>query len=221
MDCKAIILNIFNFLAKTYYTRRILMKAIEESTSEKILNEAITLFKKNGYEQTTINEICSKAGVTKRAFYYHFKSKEELISKFYKDLYSYDKKDLASILRKANYWEQIWEMYSVGIDQTILHGHEILSQILKINLNSSKGTFESTDFFDSILFPLIQKAQVNGEIQNNSDPKILSACSQSIIIGIAAKWCMNNGDFDEKREILKAFECLYCVREDLRISIKP
>ena len=45
---------------------------------EKILVSAKELFHENGFQQTSVDEILRRSGVTKSNFYYHFKSKEEL-----------------------------------------------------------------------------------------------------------------------------------------------
>ncbi|MDM8200473.1 TetR/AcrR family transcriptional regulator [Allofournierella massiliensis] len=39
---------------------------------KRIVKTAIELFQKHGYNDTSINEICSVCGVTKGTFYYHF-----------------------------------------------------------------------------------------------------------------------------------------------------
>ena len=49
------------------------------NTKEKIRQQAISLFKENGYENVTVLQICKAAGITKRTFYYHFSSKDEII----------------------------------------------------------------------------------------------------------------------------------------------
>lgn len=47
-------------------------------TREKILREAYIEFQKNGYKLANVDRIVKKAGVTKGALYYYFKSKKEL-----------------------------------------------------------------------------------------------------------------------------------------------
>lgn len=47
-------------------------------TRQKIVNTASTLFYKNGYNLTGINEIISEAGIAKATLYSHFKSKEDI-----------------------------------------------------------------------------------------------------------------------------------------------
>lgn len=51
-----------------------------EETVQKILDAALQLFLEKGYEQTTILDIVDNmGGMTRGAFYHHFKSKEEVL----------------------------------------------------------------------------------------------------------------------------------------------
>ena len=45
---------------------------------EEIFKAAIACFNENGYYKTAVDMICSRAAITKRGLYYHFKSKDEL-----------------------------------------------------------------------------------------------------------------------------------------------
>ena len=49
------------------------------STQSKIIKAAWTLFYKNGYEHTTVDEIIAASKTSKGTFYHYFKSKEELL----------------------------------------------------------------------------------------------------------------------------------------------
>jgi len=44
----------------------------------KLLDAALTVIRTKGYSATTVDELCAAAGVTKGAFFHHFKSKDEL-----------------------------------------------------------------------------------------------------------------------------------------------
>jgi len=49
------------------------------SKKQSIIDAAIELFSEKGYEATSIQEITERCGISKGAFYLHFKSKDELI----------------------------------------------------------------------------------------------------------------------------------------------
>ncbi len=44
----------------------------------RLLDAALTLLRTRGYAATTVDDICAAAGVTKGAFFHHFRSKEDL-----------------------------------------------------------------------------------------------------------------------------------------------
>ena len=51
---------------------------VETSARSKILNAALSQIRTKGYSGTSVDALCETAGVTKGAFFHHFKSKEDL-----------------------------------------------------------------------------------------------------------------------------------------------
>ncbi|HOE35858.1 MAG TPA: helix-turn-helix domain-containing protein [Anaerolineaceae bacterium] len=49
-----------------------------QKSREKILETAERLFSQDGYDATSVHEICMTAGVSKGAFYHYFSTKENL-----------------------------------------------------------------------------------------------------------------------------------------------
>lgn len=54
-----------------------------EETRTRILDGALRLFRDRGFDQTTMRDVASEAGVATGAAYYYFRSKEELVMAFY------------------------------------------------------------------------------------------------------------------------------------------
>lgn len=55
-------------------------------TTEEMMEQAIRMFKEYGYSQVSVDMICRSFHVTKGSFYHHFKSKEELLVKWFNAL---------------------------------------------------------------------------------------------------------------------------------------
>jgi TetR/AcrR family transcriptional regulator, transcriptional repressor for nem operon len=52
--------------------------AAKQDARAKLLDAALSVIRTKGYSATTVDELCSAAGVTKGAFFHHFKSKDAL-----------------------------------------------------------------------------------------------------------------------------------------------
>ena len=57
----------------------------QHDTRTRIQDVALRLFIENGYEATSLREIADAIGVTKAALYYHFKTKEEIVTSLIDD----------------------------------------------------------------------------------------------------------------------------------------
>jgi len=51
---------------------------MKKTTKDKVIQSAIKLFAKKGFDATSMREIAERAGVTKPMIYYHYRNKEDL-----------------------------------------------------------------------------------------------------------------------------------------------
>lgn len=92
------------------------------STKERIINAANKLFYLTGVKGTSVDAIAEKAGITKRTFYYHFQSKDDLITEY---LNSRDQPNLQAF--QKSFTEQQGEITDkilavfYGISKTVNH----------------------------------------------------------------------------------------------------
>ena len=50
----------------------------KQDARAKLLDAALAVIRRKGYSAATVDELCAAAGVTKGAFFHHFKSKDAL-----------------------------------------------------------------------------------------------------------------------------------------------
>ncbi len=58
--------------------RGITAQSPKAGARQKLLEAALLLIREKGYSSTSVDELCAQAGVTKGAFFHHFKSKDAL-----------------------------------------------------------------------------------------------------------------------------------------------
>ena len=68
---------------KQLKTRRSAARPKSEETRKRILNTALELFRKDGFDETTMRKIAAECGVALGAAYYYFPSKDALVMAFY------------------------------------------------------------------------------------------------------------------------------------------
>ena len=61
------------------------MDADRKDTKGRILSAAYRLFYKQGFSRVSVDAIADLAGVTKRTIYYHFDSKDEIVTSYNHD----------------------------------------------------------------------------------------------------------------------------------------
>lgn len=192
-----------------------------ENSSKLIAECAFNLFRKQGFTATTVADICNAAGITKTTFYYHYKSKQELLQTGLLRPVLADSITLQHIFAAESCWKQLWLLTDNAIKNYLSVGPEIVREILQMNLIKNIGTFDipGEEFFQ-ITEPLVLRAQASGEIRNHSKPASLIFQCWKIQTGCILLWCIKGSDFDLRREFLRALEVAYDVSPEYRFELE-
>lgn len=142
-----------------------------QSTKSKIIKAAWKLFYKNGYQNTTVDEIIALSKTSKGTFYHYFKGKEALLNTL---SYIFDEKyeELAS---------EVDPSLSVS-DKLLYFNHELFKMIeetIDINLLASlyssqlitkdrRSLLEDDRYYFTLLTELITEGLQTGEFKNTS-----------------------------------------------------
>ncbi len=155
-----------------------------EETVQKILDASLKLFLEKGYEETTVLDIVDHlGGLTRGAFYHHFKSKEEVLDalgdKMFFDNNPFEKvkkeKNLTGLEKmkkviKLQFQNQ--EMQEVNaMSVHLLNNPRILADFLQNQQNVTAAYFEE----------LFQEAIEDGSIKDVKYPKALASFFTMIV----------------------------------------
>lgn len=178
-----------------------------------LIETAFELFKEQGYEKTTIMDICNACNITKTTFYRYIASKDDLLTFFFNDISEESKDYLLSITTTDNYWEMICHCFDIIIERAIKFGPELYAQLYITNLKTNKGTFNPLPTFENLVIEFIEKAQQNNQIQSIKNPKELYTTSVNLCFGCGIRWCIDKGKFDYKQEFFSSLETLFNVNK--------
>ena len=146
------------------------------STKSRIIKAAWNLFYKNGYEQTTVDEIITASKTSKGTFYHYFKGKEALLNTL---SYLFDEKyeELAGIV----------DPNLSAYDKLLFFNHELFFMIetsVDVNLLASlyssqlvtkdkRSLLENKRYYFTWLTETITAAIESGEFNATSSPREL------------------------------------------------
>ncbi len=186
------------------------------STKDFIIETANKLFLEKGYQNVTVINICEACNISKTTFYYHLKSKEDIILNFYDSLTHNISQYLMSILEMDNYWEQLMICFESLVSEAYKYGTGFFSQMMISNLKEDYGSYDFRDELTNIAVMIIKKGQASGQIRNKSNAEDLYKASAYTFLGQEVTWCIKNGKFNWQKEIRKALENIYDVAPELR-----
>ena len=114
-----------------------------EETVQKILDASLKLFLEKGYEETTVLDIISEmGGLTRGAFYHHFKSKEEVFDALCEKLfYESNPFEKAKSQKELNGLEKLKFVLKTSFDETEHHQLSMAS----MQLMGSPAFLKKTD----------------------------------------------------------------------------
>src|SRR5690625_1722535 len=107
----------------------------KKATSEKIMDAAIELFSKNGFDGVTTEEIAAEAGFSEKTLFRHFKSKQNLLEQAI-DRYHYadEMRSIFDNELSGNVQEDLW-LISENYHRIMYRNRKMLRVIMKVGKN--------------------------------------------------------------------------------------
>ncbi len=172
------------------------------NTKMKIVNAAWELFYKNGYDNTTVEDIVDESGTSRGSFYHYFDGKEDLLSSLsslfdsrYEELQETLADDM-SCFDKLMYLNQklfIMVENSIPID--------LLARLYssQLTLKGDRNLLDHNRTYYKLLRRIVVEGQASGELRGdvsvNEIVKAYALCERAII----SDWCLCNGEYSLAR----------------------
>ena len=152
-----------------------------KNTKQKILDVALDLFSRKGYEGTNLQEIADSVGIVKSALYRHFKSKEELWNCLLQDLEVYynERMGSRSNTNVLTSLKQLEEM-TMQMLQFTMHDERIIKTRKLLNIeqfsNERVSNLATKHFNDDLenMYTHVFKAMIKNGIMKDYDPQLLA-----------------------------------------------
>lgn len=189
-------------MAKQKLTKR---QTQANKTRNKLYKASMELMEKKGFNNTTIEEISKKAGVSIGTFYLYYKSKDDIFFEIYKKADEYFKNDVAEQFtnEKLNSVDQIVLFFKFYAGYNKTRGLDNVRQLYntKNKLFISKGRY-----MQILLEEIISKGQEKDEIIIEMTPESLTEYLFIAARGVVYDWCLHDAEYDLEERMVQFFE---------------
>lgn len=106
-----------------------------EETRERILDAALRLFRKQGFDETTMRDVAAEAEVATGAAYYYFRSKEDLVMAFYRRAAEEQRSAVPRVMGRS---KDVRKRVRAIIDQTFdqfAHHRRLLAGLARVGID--------------------------------------------------------------------------------------
>ena len=167
-------------------------------TRRKIFNTALNLIKEKGFNQVSVDDICTACGVSKGAFYHHFKSKLDIMSES-EGLLNDMLENIQINESDDSIKEKLLILMGSILDVVEKSGVEVTRQLTVVTTSGHYIEQENRNTFAIHTRKLIQQSLTKAVEQGELSPEINKEASTEIIMtflsGMIADWCIFDGAY--------------------------
>ncbi len=168
------------------------------NTKGRIIQAAWQLFYRQGYDDTTVEEIIAASGTSRGSFYHYFEGKDALLSSV---SFLFDEKyeELMETLDPhMNAFEQLMylnrELFAM-IENSI--SLDLLARLYSSQLitKGDKHLLDHNRVYYKVLRQIVllgqQRGELRGDVTVNEMVRVYALCERALIYD----WCLSNGDY--------------------------
>jgi AcrR family transcriptional regulator len=166
----------------------------------------MSLIDDHGYDNVTIEDISTKAGVSVGAFYHYYNSKSDILVELYAQIDNYYLETVTPLLNGSDAFEKIqiyfeyYAMYQIkrGLDH------------VRLLIGTQPALFvDESRYMYTLFWDIVGKGQEEGSITKKFTVERISIYYFVLARGVLLDWCLHEGSYslneklDEYVEMLK------------------
>lgn len=194
------------------------MQDLSHKVKENIAKCAIELFKSEGYDSVSVNEICEKANVSRSVFYTMFKGKRGILDYVVSKPQQNDGEGFRRFADAENDFERIWQLFERFIFIALDFGPKLTSRLFIMQFESPQGIRDAVHALDDLFATLAKNCAKSGIIETEEPPELLSRIATDLIIHELYVWCSQNGNFSLRERARQYAEIAYHVKPQYRMT---
>lgn len=171
----------------------------------RIVDTAMAMIRSQGYNNTSIQSICTEVGIGVGTFYHYFCSKQEVLA-VYIDEENKDLLDYYARLDKSSYENALLAVANYYVDLYFIKGPNLISYIYSMLLFSTINLGEINEFaYQKILRDVFTEGQRTGEFSRNISVDFLCSMAMGEWYYFTSLWCTSPETFNLREKIAERY----------------
>ena len=165
-------------------------------TEQAILQAALALAREHSFDKVSVRDICQRSGITTGAFYHHFRSKEDLLSRGFAPLDLYMEQALAGHGADAPP-EQLWRILSSYAAFIEALGWELVARYYQRRLDSPDvaSSMDPTRYTLRAMLDCLHQAEAQGILLPGQSVEWTADFFFRHFRGVVVDWVLHRGSY--------------------------
>jgi AcrR family transcriptional regulator len=187
------------------------MERKRQATQQKIQATAIALFKKQGFEQTTMEQIAEETDIAKGTLYNYFPVKEAILSGFVQQSFSDQQSDRILSLRKLPDTRARLTMILTELMKRVQSQSEIFEIYLTYRIRSVislrlPDNTSGRSGIDRLAVEIIELGQQSGDIRTDLPMRMLTDLFEFVFVEVAKPFYASPTTFNAEEAITQGVD---------------
>lgn len=181
-----------------------------------IVSTAVELFKKHGYENVSINEICKHVGISRSSFYATFSGKKDIIEHVVTQARRDEPALLSRFVDARDDFERMWILCDRYLQVLLNLGPELSSTLMRLELAGEIDMISMAREGNDMFIRLYRNAQRAGVIRCQEPAEQMAPIGPDAVYLITYDWCRTRGSFSLRARARQTSEMIYNVAPECR-----
>jgi AcrR family transcriptional regulator len=175
--------------------RSLLRQERSRQTRERLVRAAMELWRQQGYEETTVEEIAAAAGVSWSTFYFHFQNKSQLLAQLALMTAEVVSDETAKVTADSGSLSDGMRKMTAGIARRATGvPRDVLAQTMKTSIvgvgEAGGARDEDLPSFGKTIARLLRSATDEGELPEGLDVDELGAIGSAMLMEAMLRWSL-------------------------------
>lgn len=167
-----------------------------QQTEQAILQAAMDLSREHSFDKVSVRDICHRAGITTGAFYHHFRSKEDLLSRGFSPLDRHMERALAGH-EEDDPGQLLWRILSTYAAFLEEQGWELVARYYQRRLDApdDASSMDPTRYTLRAMLDCLRRAEAQGRLPPDRTVEWAADFFFRHFRGVVIDWILHRGAY--------------------------